>query len=208
MAKMAAVVALVGLFVGPVAASSAFMDASNIEQQFNAEVRGYAGKGEMNTELPAIRKALEADWLALPKSAEGRMQRAEVQELLKRFFLAQHEFEISEAATRGETVNKEALPAFLMELVEEVFGHEGLLLHEVSLVASTSDRLLKDETLWVQPSPAAEEAVEILKVAPETISGNMVQLALGSVAILTAVVAASDAVRRFGGVQVAKGKVQ
>eukprot|EP00929_Paragymnodinium_shiwhaense_P027776 TRINITY_DN16222_c0_g1_i1.p1 TRINITY_DN16222_c0_g1~~TRINITY_DN16222_c0_g1_i1.p1 ORF type:complete len:212 (+),score=85.06 TRINITY_DN16222_c0_g1_i1:86-721(+) len=211
MANMATVAAMLCLSFSmllPVAASDAVIGAAVVEQKFNAEVRGYAGKTEMSSEMPAIRKSLEPHWLALPKTGEGRMVRSEAQVLLQRFFLAQHELEISDSVKLGDNVAKSEVPAFLLNLVEEIFGDEGLLLHELSLVAATFDSLLKDEALWTETAPAAEEAVEMIQSAPETLTGDVLQTAVAGVAVLGAVVAAFDAARRFGFVQVSKGKVQ
>merc|ERR1719217_392731 len=148
------------------------------------------------------RKALEPLWLKLPKNDEGKMEGKQVNELLQRYFVQQHELEVVETFQEGEVVSQKEVPAFMLNLFTEIFGTEGLMLHEVSLVAATFDSLLKDESLWEKVADA-EDAVEIVEAS----SSSLVQTAFAGVVVFGALVSASDAARRFGGVEVAKGKV-
>merc|ERR1719310_1806047 len=80
------------------------------------------------------RKALEPLWLNLPKNDEGKMEGKQVNELLQRYFVQQHDLEVVETFQEGEVVSQKEVPAFMLNLFTEIFGTEGLMLHEGSLV--------------------------------------------------------------------------
>lgn len=127
-----------------------FVNQSMLEMRFLQEVRGFVGKGPMDAQLPAIKKALEPMWLSLPKNEQGRLGTAQVRYALHRFFVQRHGWHIdgldrhaSEATPAG--ILRERVPAFLMELFEEAFGKSGLMLHELAIFAATLEHMIHDE---------------------------------------------------------------
>eukprot|EP00929_Paragymnodinium_shiwhaense_P099796 TRINITY_DN6163_c0_g1_i1.p1 TRINITY_DN6163_c0_g1~~TRINITY_DN6163_c0_g1_i1.p1 ORF type:complete len:245 (+),score=67.32 TRINITY_DN6163_c0_g1_i1:107-736(+) len=174
-----------------ICSASSVLPAATIEHRFHEEVRGLAGKGEVNLELPAIRKTLEPMWLELPRTSENRLASPEVMAALDRYFQERHGLELkgldAEVASVevGGEVPVEQVPVYLLNLFEEIFGNEGLMLHEVALFASTLEKLIQEHPSWVaeEGSPKAEDGLD-LPLQEESLAANVGTMAVAVAAVL------------------------
>jgi len=184
----------------------AVIQAADVEQRFHQEVRSYSGKGAFNQELPAIRKALESMWIELPKNDDDKLASEQVYTALenllqKRLDLAL-ETEASSVSEEG-IVSKSQLTSFLLNMFEEVFGQEGLMLHEVTLLAATLEGLLLDESLWQEVAAPTTTHDLALPAEEAKMSSGFIAIML----VAGILIAGADAAKRFGGASVYKGKV-
>jgi len=181
------------------------IQASSVEQRFHQEIRSYSGKGAFNQELPAIRKALEPMWIALPKNEDGKLTSEQVYKAVgdvvqERLDLAL-EAELNSASEDG-LLSRMQLTGYLLNMFEEIFGQEGLMLHEVTLLAATMEGLLLDESLWQNIDAPAEVDLALPAKSDEVSCGLMATVLVAGILI-----AGADAAKRFGGASVYKGKV-
>jgi len=183
------------------------IEAASVEKRFHQEVRSYSGKGVFNQQLPAIRKALEPMWVELPKTKDDKLTSTQLYTVLGDLMQTRHDImlETEDSSVENGLVSKAQLPGYLMNVFEDVFGQEGLMLHEVTLLAATLEGLLLDESLWqkVAAAPAAAHDLALPSSETDTSSG-FIAAALVAGILLTA---AADAAKRFGGASVYKGKV-
>jgi len=182
------------------------IQAASVEQRFHQEVRSYAGKGAFNQELPALRKELEQIWVKLPKNDDGKLSSEHVYTAVGEVFQERHDLILeAEASSVGGDglVSKTHLAGYILNMFEEVFGKDGLMLHEVTLLAATLDGLLKDETLWQEVAAPATTHDLALPAEEKDMSSGLI----ATVLVAGILVAGADAAKRFGGASVYKGKV-
>lgn len=194
------------------AATGLLINPSELEERFHVQVQGYAGKSPLNPEMPEIRKALEPMWLEAAKNEHDRLGNDAVMELMDKFFVQRHDWAIeglrgiasSEPSAAG--LSREQVPAFLLNLFEEIFGKEGMMLHELALFAATLEQTIQEDgdrelKAWLEK---AEEEVLQLPSTLEACTSS--PLALAVLALVA--VAGVDAARRFAGMKVKTEKVQ
>lgn len=137
------------------AASAKFLNQSIVEEKFLEEVRSFgAGRATKGQNVMEAKEALMPMWRALPKTdSMGKLGGPQVRYALHRFFVKRHGWhihglnQVRHTSANSTVVSKENVPSFLMDVFEEAFGKEGLLLHELAIFAATMEHLIKDEAL-------------------------------------------------------------
>ena len=192
-------------------ASTDLLSPASLETCFHEQVRSYAGKAPLNPELPAIRKAMEPMWLEAEKNENGRLNNAEVLSAMDAFFVQRRNWQISgmqrvasEPSPAG--LSREQVPSFLLDLFEEVFGQEGLQLHELALLAATLEQTIEEDPLsvdaWLQKDKAAMEDMLDLP------QGELAASWTWPIALAVLGLASVDATRRFCGWKIGAEKVR
>ena len=190
-------------------AGSNLLQPSTLEQTFNEQVSSYAGKAPMNPEMPAIRKALEPMWVEAVRNEDGRLNNDDVFSVIDALFAKRRDWNLAglnrvAAATTLAGISRDQVPSFLLEMFEEIFGKDGLMIHELALFAATLEKTIDQDPLtpdaWQKKVEVAEQ--EMFHLPSESSWSWQIALAVAGLGA----VAAMDATRRFCGWKVRNEK--
>jgi len=197
-------------------ASTDLISPASLENRFLEntleQVRNSAGKADLNAELPAFEEAMQPMWLEAEKNENHRLNNAEVLSAMDALFIQRRGWHLggmhqmaSEPSPAG--LSREQVPSFLLGLFEEIFGQEGLELHELALLAATLEQTIDQDPLtvdaWLKKEKAAMAEAMFDLPQGETSASWTWPIALAVLGL-----ASIDATRRFCGWKIGAEKAR
>jgi len=159
------------------------ISAEELQTSLLAEVEGTFGEGSATSRVKQFEQTLAPLYAALPKNENGYLGHTTVRYALHRLFVQRHGWVVkgldgsfSDNATLSAGLLKENVPAYIQELVEKQLGGRGMGLHDLAVLASTTEHLIHDEAIKRVGGAFQAQGVLPTETLNETIADELLNM--------------------------------
>jgi hypothetical protein len=135
--------------------------------------------GKNHSRILKWQTALRPLFVSLEKNAHGNLNQASARYVLHRGFARQHGWYMTGLEPRDTSAGPDSLkqwvPSYLLNLVEELLGTEGINLHELAVLAATFEDLVHKEALGRLTEIYEEKHLAVDGYITEQIADDVIQ---------------------------------